>query len=258
MNENMEAMMEKKAARAKEKINALMQKMETMKERKFNPFPHFTLHNLLSHYAPHFYTEQELAQIHKINQHLRQETKLPLNIPQSTMKGEIANTKKRCRSSDEGSMADAAKRRVKSKTTKKRENLSPILPIEVEIKIKELNGTDIRYIMCKKLFASDLSEHQNRLLISLKEDKVHILTKTEKGTLRKKDENDKLVGLEVIVLDPSFREFTMSLRKWGESVYSLVQDWKHVMSHNSFEIGQELNIWSFRVNKKLHFLLDKN
>lgn len=269
MNENMEAMLEKKAAMAREKINALMQKMETMEERKFNPFPHFTLHNLLSHYAPQYYTEQELAQIQKINQHLRQETKLPLNIPQSTMKGEVVNRKKRCRSSDEGSMADKAKRRVKPKSTKKmepkkqdKEKLSsppPILPIDVEIKIKELNGTDIKHIMCKKLFASDLRDDQNRLLMSLKEDIADdFLIDTEKETLGTKDEEDKLVGIEVIVLDPSFREFTMSLRKWGKSLYSLVQDWKKVMRQNSFEIGQKLNIWTFRVNSKLHFLLDKN
>jgi len=113
----------------------LMQKMETM-ERKFNPFPHFTLHNMLSHVAPLFYTEEDLAQIEKINQHLRQETKLPINIPQSTMKGETVIAKKRCRSSDEGSIADVAERSVKPKTTKKMENLSsppPILPIDVEI-----------------------------------------------------------------------------------------------------------------------------
>jgi len=96
-------------------------------------------------------------------------------------------------------------------------------------------------------------------LISLKEDKVDILTVIEKENLGRKDGKHKLVGLEVIVLDPRFREFTMSLRKWGtKSVYSRVQDWKLVWSKNSFEIGQELNIWSFRVNNKLHFILDKN
>jgi len=271
MNENTEAMLEKKAAMAREKINALMQKMETMEERKFNPFPHFTFHNLLSHYQPQFYTKQELAQIQKINQHLRQETKLSLIIPQSTMKGEVVNKKKRCRSSDEGSMADAVGRRVKPKSTKKmkpkkqdKEKLSsppPILPIDVEMKIKELNGTDIKHIMCKELFDSDLSKHQSRLLMSLKEDIADdFLNDTEKETFGRKDRGtkSKLVGLEVTVLDPSFREFTMSLRKWGKSLYSLVQDWKHVMRQNSFEIGQKLNIWTFRVNSKLHFLLDKN
>jgi hypothetical protein len=272
MNENMEAMLEKKAAMAREKINALMQKMETMKERKFNPFPHFTLHNLLSHYAPQYYTEQELAQIEKINQHLRQETKLPLNIPQSTMKGEVVNKKKRCRSSDEGSSMSYAKRRVKPKSTKKmepkkqdKEKLSsppPILPIDVEIKIKELNGTDIKHIMCKKLFASDLRDDQNRLLMPLKEVKVDFLTDVEKDVaLARKDGNNKPVGLEVIVLDPSFREFRMSLRKWSMGInkyYSLVHGWKAVVSKNSFEKGIKLNIWTFRVNDKLHFVLDNN
>ncbi|XP_024634569.1 B3 domain-containing protein At2g31720 [Medicago truncatula] len=165
-----------------------------------------------------------------------------------------------------------AERRVKPKSTKKmkpkkqdKENLSsppPILPIHIENKIKELNGTDIKYIMGKKLFASNLKDDQNRLLMSIKEVKVDFLTDIEKDvSLTKKDENNKPVGLEVIVLDPSFREFTMSLRKWSMGInkyYSLVHGWKTVVSKNSFEKGKKLNIWTFRVNDKLHFVLDNN
>jgi len=320
MNENTEAMLEKKAAMAREKINALMQKMETMEERKFNPFPHFTFHNLLSHYQPQFYTKQELAQIQKINQHLRQETMerahvrqetmeqdhvrqetmekyvvqetvegdvrqetterdvvqetMQGDVVQETMEGDVlpetmeedvVNKKKRCRSSNEGSSMSYAERRVKPKTTKKikpkkhdKEILSsppPILPIHIENKIKELNGTDIKYIMSKKLSASDLRDDQNRLLMSLKEVKVDFLTDIEK------DESNKPVGLEVIVLDPSFRELTMSLRKWSmgtNKYYSLVRGWKTVLSKNSFKKGKKLNIWTFRVNDKLHFVLYNN
>jgi hypothetical protein len=43
--------------------------------------------------------------------------------------------------------------------------------------------------------------------------------------------------------------------KW---VYSLIQNWKHAVRGNGFEIGQKLNIWSFRVKDKLHFVLKIN
>jgi len=194
------------------------------------------------------------------------------DVLQETMEEDVVNKKKRCRSSDEGRSMSYAKRRVKPKSTKKmkpkkqdKENLSsppPILPIHVKNKIKELNGTDIKYIMCKKLSASDLNDDQNRLLMSLKEVKVDFLTDIEKNvSLARKDENNKPVGLEVIVLDTSFREFTMSLRKWSMGInkyYSLVHGWKTVLSKNSFKKGKKLNIWTFRVNDKLHFVLDNN
>ncbi|RHN53426.1 putative transcription factor B3-Domain family [Medicago truncatula] len=187
------------------------------------------------------------------------------DVCQEIMEEDIVNKKKRCRSSDEGSSMSYVERRVKPKTTKKikpkkhdKENLSsppPILPIHVENKIKEFNGTDIKNIMCKKLSASDLRDDQNRLLMPLKEVKVDFLTDIEK------DESNKQDGLEVTVLDPSFREFTMSLRKWSmgtNKYYSLLRGWKTVVSKNSFKKGKKLNIWTFRVNDKLHFVLDNN
>lgn len=40
------------------------------------------------------------------------------------------------------------------------------------------------------------------------------------------------------------------------SVYNLVQDWSPVLLENNFKENQKLDIWSFRVNDKLYFLLD--
>jgi len=318
MNENMEAMMEKKAARAMENTEAMTKEqklamtkkkineyMEIAKTAPFNPYHNFTLQCVIAKLAPQFYTQEELAQIKKLYQcvlqetvegdvvqetmegdhvhqetmdgdvvqetmerdvvqetmegdHVRQET-MERDVVQETMEEDVGNKKKRCRSSDEGSSM-SVERRVKPKTTKKikPKKLSsppPILPIHFENKIKELNGTDIKYIMCKKLSASDLKDDQNRLLMPHKEIKVEFLINTEK------DKSSKPVGLEVIVLDPSFREFTMSLRKWSMGInkyYSLVRGWKTVFSNNSFKEGKKLNIWTFRVNGKVHFVLDNN
>jgi hypothetical protein len=79
--------------------------------------------------------------------------------------------------------------------------------------IANLNGTDIKYVMRKKLFSTDLSEHHNRLSLTCKE---NYLTQTEKEILDAKEDN-KPVDLEVVVLDPNFRDFTMSLKKWNMS-----------------------------------------
>ncbi|KAK2435683.1 B3 domain-containing protein [Trifolium repens] len=59
----------------------------------------------------------------------------------------------------------------------------------------------------------DLSEHHNRLSLTCKE---NYLTQTEKEILDAKEDN-KPVDLEVVVLDPNFRDFTMSLKKWKMS-----------------------------------------
>jgi len=278
-NQDTEAMTkEQKFAITMEKIKGYMEKA---KAAPLNLSHNFAWQCVIAQRAPQFYSKEELAQIKKHCQLVLQETR---NIPQNTMEGEAANTKKRCRPCDEGSMSYAERRtkpkttknvepkkRTKPKTTRKvepkkqdKKNLAlppPILPINVENKIKELNGTDIRYIMSKKLFASDIDEGQNRLLMPLKEDKLGFLTKTEKETLDTKDENDKPVGLEVIVLEPNFRSFTMCFKKWrmnNKWVYSLIQNWKHAVRRNGFKIGQKLNVWSFRVKDKLHFVLNIN
>ncbi|AES81630.1 DUF313 domain protein [Medicago truncatula] len=268
---------EQRYAITREKIKGYMEKAKTA---PLNLSHNFAWQCVIAIRAPQFYSEEELTQIKKHSQLVLQETR---KIPQNTVEGEVANTKKRCRPCDEVSMS-YAERRTKPKTTKKvepkkrtkpkttrkvpkkqdKKNLAlppPILPINVKNKIKELNGTDIRYIMSKKLFASDIDEGQSRLLMPLKEDELGFLTKTEKETLDEKDENDKPVGLEVIVLDPYFRSFTMCFKKWkmtNKWVYSLIQNWKHAVRGNGFEIGQILNVWSFRVKDKLQFVLNIN
>ncbi|CAJ2654682.1 unnamed protein product [Trifolium pratense] len=235
-------------------IKAMLQNMEAIVEEKrnttpFNPLPHCTLHKVLSQVAPQFYTEQELAQIEEIDQSYCQ-----------------VNNKKRGRSSDEGSMSHE-ERGVKPKRTKKREfkkkvreivsSPPPKLPMIVENKIKELNGRDIKYVMHKELFPSDLDKEKCRLSLPVELD---YLNEMEKMELKKRNEKGKLVGLGVGLLDPCFRLFSMSLRKWdmrSDSVYNLVQEWKLVLLKNKFKKDQKLNIWSFRDNDdKLHFVLD--
>ncbi|XP_012567253.1 uncharacterized protein [Cicer arietinum] len=158
----------------------MLQDLEAMMEKKknipFNPKVHFTLNVILAQVAPHFYTNDELLQIEELHQRVCQEIKSPL-ILQNTMKKEIGNNKKnRGCSSNEGSMC-SEERRVKPKIMKEKElPQPPKLPIHVMNKITKLNGTKVRYVMCKKLFKTDLNINNNRLSMPLKKIKCDFLT----------------------------------------------------------------------------------
>ena len=41
------------------------------------------------------------------------------------------------------------------------------------------------------------------------------------------------------------------------STYDLVKYWKYVVSHNKLEKAHKFHIWSFKVDNKLYFLLNK-
>ncbi|XP_004506392.1 B3 domain-containing protein At3g25182-like [Cicer arietinum] len=246
----------------------ILKDIEAMMEKKkiipFDPKVHFTLNVMLAQVAPHFYTNEELSQIEELHQSVCQETK-PSLILQNPIKEKVDNNKKMCCSSSEGSSMSCGERRVKPKTIKEKElSQPPKLSIQVMDKIAKLNGTKVRYVMCKKLFKTDLNMNNNRLSMPLNKIKCDFLTEIEKKILDTKEE-DKPLGLEVIVLDSSFREFTMSLKMWKmhskskmhpTSVYNLIRNWRLLVAQNNLKEDQKLNIWSFRVNDKLHFLLD--
>jgi len=112
--------------------------------------------------------------------------------------------------------------------------------------------------MHKRLFFSDVKPNSNRLSIPVKEIKCDFLTLDEITKLDKR-ENGKPVGLEVTVLDPYLREYTLPMKKWEmkTNTYNLVKEWNKIVLANKFEEDQELQIWSFRVNNKLYLLLNK-
>ncbi|RHN61171.1 hypothetical protein MtrunA17_Chr4g0033741 [Medicago truncatula] len=165
-------------------------------EKPFNPYYRFAVKSVLSKVAPgQFYTKEELKQLEEIE--------YSLFTSESSMKEEIVMNS----SDDEGSTSE---RRAKPKKKKKEPNehgnaivppppsLPPELPIRVRNMIAALNGTDIRYVMCKNLFATDLSKGHNRL--SLPGGQIFV-TKEEKKILDSRDKDDKPVGFEVIVLE---------------------------------------------------------
>jgi len=139
--------------------------------------------------------------------------------------------------------------------------LSPeLLDLSVEFKnlFTELNDYDLNFLMHKKLFSSDVKPNNNRLSIPTSEIKCDFLTKDEIMKLDEK-EKKKIIGLEVTVLDPCLREYTLPMKKWTmkSDTYNLVKEWNKIVAANNFRVDQELQIWCFRVKRKLYFLLNK-
>ncbi|XP_017409328.1 B3 domain-containing protein At5g24050-like [Vigna angularis] len=123
-------------------------------------------------------------------------------------------------------------------------------------RVTELNGYDLKFVMHKILFSSDVKPNNNRLSIPKKKTKCDFLTEDEIVKLEEKKNNDKMIGLEVTVLDPCLREYTLPMKKWTmkSDTYNLVKEWNKIVATNKFKEDQELQIWSFRVNTKLELM----
>lgn len=135
----------------------------------------------------------------------------------------------------------------------------PELPEEIKNCIRELNGTNTKFFMHKTLFNTDVEPNNNHLSMPLKKIECEFLNQAEKEMLDERNDK-KLVGLKVKVIDPCFREFALLLKKWDmktTSTYNLVCAWNCIVSNNKLQRDHQLHIWSFRVQNKLYFLLNK-
>ncbi|XP_061371018.1 B3 domain-containing protein At2g31720-like [Gastrolobium bilobum] len=137
----------------------------------------------------------------------------------------------------------------------------PVLPEEFKNHMRELNGggSEMQFVMSKNLSKTDVSAKHNRLSMPQSEICCDFLTEAEKATLHER-EGRLLRGVEVKVLDPSFREHTLILKRWemtSTSIYSLNKEWKSVVSQNRLQEGDQLQIWSCRVDAQLFLLLNK-
>ena len=136
-----------------------------------------------------------------------------------------------------------------------------LLPREFQEKIQELNGCEVKFVTKKKLFSTDLNPKHARLSIPSTKIANRFLSQTEESSLEEGiKENGKLVGLSVTVLDPSLKEYKMSLKKWRmekSNVYNLTKGWNQIVRHNDLQLHQTLQLWSFRVSSQLCFALVK-
>ncbi|KAK7284664.1 hypothetical protein RJT34_19414 [Clitoria ternatea] len=218
------------------------------------PFEPCALDVIISKEAPQFYNEEELAQIMDLY------TKLLSRDEAMPKKNNIEETtnKKRCREDED----IAGKERVKkiSRNIIVIKSRSSNLPIKFKNHINELNGYDVKFVMEKTLSVTDVNKNNSRLSIPPKETKCKFLSEAECASLDTRKETGGVYTMQVVVFDPYLREFPSELKKWNmttTSILNLTKNWFEVVKANDFKINDILQLWSFRVDTKLCFLLNK-
>ncbi|KAJ7950580.1 Protein FAR1-RELATED SEQUENCE 5 [Quillaja saponaria] len=81
----------------------------------------------------------------------------------------------------------------------------PELPVEFKKKIEELGGSEIKLVIQKELFGTDLNPNNGRFSIPQTQILAEFLTESEMAFLDQRQRNNqgRLCGLDVLVLDPS-------------------------------------------------------
>lgn len=129
-----------------------------------------------------------------------------------------------------------------------------------EFVTNEMNGLDMKLVIQKFLFGSDLSDGQNRLNIPINQVKKHeFLTIDEKQFL----ESDVKNEIEVRVLGPRLRMFeeTMGLKIWRMSTtknYVLKgKYWSKFVNDNKddLKVNTNIQVWSFRKERQLYLAI---
>ncbi|XVF71354.1 hypothetical protein PTKIN_Ptkin12aG0030300 [Pterospermum kingtungense] len=130
----------------------------------------------------------------------------------------------------------------------------PDLPERLKKMIKDMGGTDVKLIIQKPLYRTDLSMSHGRLSIPINQVQVEFLTPEEKILVN--DKNSE--GIKVSVIDPSLKTRRLFFRRWymrSCSVYALRTEWKSVLRDNDLKVNDVIQVWSFRVESKLCFAL---
>ncbi|KAF3432811.1 hypothetical protein FNV43_RR23913 [Rhamnella rubrinervis] len=133
----------------------------------------------------------------------------------------------------------------------------PDLPLQFRQRINEWQGTSITLVIEKTLYNTDLSEVHDRLTMPFRKIMSDFLSDNEKELLREEG------TIKVSVIDPKLKEVTLILRQWDmtkpsgktSSCYVLRTKWKDVVHNNHLKKHQRLQVWSFRVEEKIHMAL---
>ncbi|KAL7604682.1 hypothetical protein Lser_V15G15215 [Lactuca serriola] len=122
----------------------------------------------------------------------------------------------------------------------------------------EMNGTDLKLVLKKILYESDLRKNQNRLSMPMNqlEKNIEFLNENEKQDL----ENGK--EFEVGLLGPrlGLHNKSMMMKMWklkSTSSYVLKTNWNEFVEENKKDLKphSEIQVWSFRKDNKLYFAL---
>lgn len=175
-----------------------------------------------------------------------------------------STNRKRCFESDdknEEEMGKKKKKRPKIKRLNFRElGLDPAPDYSAELKsiIGQEGDSDIKLVVMKQLFPTDISAHHERLLISWKKmkDRENFLTDEEKRKIRNEG------SIKVKLIEPDLKTIrNLLLRQWdmNSSIYALNSGWKDVLRSNHKVLTKNaiVQLYSFRRQGNLWLVLKK-
>jgi hypothetical protein len=135
----------------------------------------------------------------------------------------------------------------------------PCIPTEFKDKIMGLQGSDINLVIQKELTDADMKASQARLSIPRGQMRYDFLSREEQVSLDEKD-GKRCKAMEVPLIEPGHQVSTIFLKKWklGNSCsYMLSKPWIKVTKRNQLKPSNTIQLWSFRVDQKLHLALIK-
>ncbi|XP_021624433.1 putative B3 domain-containing protein At2g27410 [Manihot esculenta] len=128
----------------------------------------------------------------------------------------------------------------------------PELPSEWMNKIEKKGGVDVKLVIMKQMFPTDLNPHHDRLSIPFRQIRNEFLTEDEKTKLIEQK------SITVKLMEPCGSESELYLRQWNlknTSCYALTTRWKQVIKE--FKQNDIIQLWSFRVQGELQLALIK-
>jgi hypothetical protein len=135
----------------------------------------------------------------------------------------------------------------------------PCMPTSFKEKITGPQGSNIKLVIQKELTITDMNASQDRLSIPRDQMRFDFLSSEEKVILEKKEANGiHFKGMEVPLIEPGLQVSSIFLKKWKlgrSSCFMLSKPWMDVAKRNELKPGNNVQLWSFRVNQKPHLAL---
>nr|XP_043625882.1 B3 domain-containing protein At3g25182-like [Erigeron canadensis] len=195
----------------------------------------------------------------------------------SLKKSKKSSLKRKQRDFDEDDVIDIKIKNKKKKkvgvTTTNKAEQRPVVVNKVTEGVKEfiknkMKGSDLKLLIQKTLYASDLNPGQNRLNMpanQLETNANDFLTADEMRKLTDKDkksglevDKDKKSGVEVGILGPNLRMYDrmLELKIWDMPCtknYVLISNWYNFVKehYNFLKKGTLIQVWAFRLNEQL-------
>ena len=131
------------------------------------------------------------------------------------------------------------------------------LPLELKKYVKELGATGEPVLVIeKKLSSSDVNTGLQRLSIPVKQVLNHgFLTEEER---RRFNIDNKQQEINALLIEPSLAQSGIKFKKWymgNSEVYVLVSGWNEVVKRNGLKPETQVQLWSFKKDSQLYFVL---